>query len=74
MTDKHCPVCGLKFTETSRGIIVGDELYHDKCITELTCTNCGVVIGYLTGNAKIEWKNSKLICSRCAKKSNAVNQ
>ena len=68
MTDKHCPVCGLNFTETSRGIIVGDTTYHDKCILELRCNNCGIIMGYLTGNAAIEGGNPKMFCATCASK------
>jgi hypothetical protein len=68
MTDKHCPVCGLSFTETSMGIIIGEKPYHDKCISELRCDNCGVIMGYFTANATIERRNSKMFCAKCARK------
>jgi C4-type Zn-finger protein len=68
MTDKLCPVCGLKFTETSRGITVDGKPYHDKCITELSCDNCGVVMGYLARDATIEGRNPKMFCAACSKK------
>ncbi|GEM_PF-6309674 len=68
MTDRLCPVCGLKFTENSRGIIVGSKPYHDKCITELRCYNCGVTMGYLARNATIEGRNPKMFCAACSTK------
>ncbi|MEW6603333.1 MAG: hypothetical protein AB1351_01435 [Thermoproteota archaeon] len=68
MADKFCSVCGLKFTETSRGIIVDDQPYHDKCITELRCDNCGITMGYLARDAAIEGRNPKTFCSACATK------
>lgn len=66
MTDELCPVCGLKFTETSRGIIVGNKPYHDKCISVLKCDNCGVTMGYLARNAAIEGRNPKTFCAACS--------
>ena len=66
MTDKPCPVCGLKFTDTSRGISVNGQQYHDKCIMELRCDNCGNRIGYLARNASIEGRNVRLFCNACA--------
>ncbi|MEM3094566.1 MAG: hypothetical protein QXX64_02890 [Nitrososphaera sp.] len=68
MTDKLCPVCGLKFTETSRGITVDGKPYHDKCITELRCDNCRVTMGYLARDATIEGRNPKMFCAACSKK------
>jgi hypothetical protein len=67
MTDKLCPVCGLKFAETSRGISVAGQPYHDKCIMELRCDNCDKMMGYLARNASIEGRNVKLFCNVCAR-------
>jgi len=62
-----CSVCGLKFTETSRGITVDGKPYHDKCIAELRCDNCGTRMGYLARNASIEGRNPKIFCASYAK-------
>ncbi len=53
-TENLCPIFGLKFIYTSSGITVDGKAYHDKCITELRCDNCGVIMGYLARNASIE--------------------
>lgn len=68
MADKTCPVCGLKFTETSRGITVDGKQYHDKCVAELRCDNCGVTMGYLARNATIEGRNPRMFCLSCSQK------
>ena len=65
--DKLCPVCGLKFTETSRGITVGGRPYHDKCVAELRCDNCGAKMGYLARNTSIEGRKPQMFCAKCAK-------
>jgi hypothetical protein len=65
--EKLCPVCGLKFTDTSSGISVGGQQYHDKCIMELRCDNCNKTMGYLARNASVEGRNAKMFCSDCAK-------
>lgn len=66
--DKRCPVCGLRFTETSRGISVSRQPYHDKCIMQLKCSNCGKGMGYLARNATIDGRNPKMFCNTCSRK------
>jgi hypothetical protein len=68
MTDKICPVCGLKFNETSRGITVSRQPYHDKCIMVLECNNCGRTMGYLARNASIEGRNPQMFCAVCSRR------
>jgi hypothetical protein len=58
-----CPVCGLKFTETSRGISVDKQRYRDKCNMLLGCSNCGKSIGYLARDAAIQGRNAKIFLS-----------
>jgi ribosomal protein L34 len=68
MIGKLCPVCGLKFAETSRGISVSRQPYHDKCIMELRCDNCDKTMGYLARTATIEGRNVKMFCNACSRK------
>jgi transcription elongation factor Elf1 len=64
---KHCPVCGLQIVKTSTGITVNGVSYHSKCISTITCGNCGEKLDYLVRGRLDESRLMRVYCSTCGK-------